>query len=136
MRPMFIHRRISPRFIDIYHVIAYGYFLVHVVCLILSMAPPLLSFVDLHFFSYNTIACNFQYQTLVKFQVRLLYDGSVPCVGPYSLMFRSADGAMRLSHSLAGLDLRRRYRVPLCRVRARQLLSVWTTSSGVRALGV
>jgi hypothetical protein len=39
---------------------------------------------------------------------------------------------MRLSHSLVGLDLRRRYRVPLCRVSARHILCLWTTSPGVR----
>jgi hypothetical protein len=44
-------------------------------------------------------------------------------------MFESALGA-----SLVGLDLRRRYRAPLCRVRAPQMLCLWTTSRGARAL--
>jgi hypothetical protein len=34
-----------------------------------------------------------------------------------------------------GMDLRRRYRVPLCRVRAPQPLCLWTPSPGARALG-
>jgi hypothetical protein len=33
-------------------------------------------------------------------------------------MFKSALGAMRLPHSLAGLDLRRRYPAHVCRVSA------------------
>jgi hypothetical protein len=36
-------------------------------------------------------------------------------------MFESALGAMMLIKSLVGLDLRRRYRAPLCRVSAPQL---------------
>jgi hypothetical protein len=50
-------------------------------------------------------------------------------------MFESALGAIRLPKSLVGLDLRRRYRAPLCRVSATQLLCLWTTSPGARALG-
>jgi hypothetical protein len=49
-------------------------------------------------------------------------------------MFGSALGAMRLYHSLVGLDLRRRYR-PLCRVNGLHLLCLWATSPGARALG-
>jgi hypothetical protein len=37
-------------------------------------------------------------------------------------MFGSALGAMRLPHSLVGMDLRRRYRARMCRVSAPQLL--------------
>jgi cytochrome c len=39
---------------------------------------------------------------------------------------RSALGAMRLPQSLVGLDLRRRYREPLCRVSAPHMLCLWT----------
>jgi hypothetical protein len=39
-------------------------------------------------------------------------------------MFGSVFGAMRSPHSLVGLDLRRRYWAPLCRVSAPQLLLV------------
>jgi hypothetical protein len=38
------------------------------------------------------------------------------------LMFGSVDGARKLPHSLAGLDLRRRYRAPLCQMSAPLLL--------------
>jgi hypothetical protein len=51
-------------------------------------------------------------------------------------MFESALGAMRLLQSLAGMDLRRRYRAPLCQVSAQQLLCSWTISPGARALGI
>jgi hypothetical protein len=51
------------------------------------------------------------------------------------LMFGGAHGAMRLPQNLVGLDLRRRSRAPLCRVNATQLLCVWTTFPGARALG-
>jgi hypothetical protein len=50
-------------------------------------------------------------------------------------MFESALGAMRVLQSLAGLDIRRRYRAPLCRVSAPHLLCLWTISPGARALG-
>jgi hypothetical protein len=50
-------------------------------------------------------------------------------------MFGSAHSAIRIPQSLVGLDLRRRYRAPLCRVSAPQLLCLWTTFPGVRALG-
>jgi hypothetical protein len=51
-------------------------------------------------------------------------------------MFESVLGEMRLPHSLVALDLRRRrYRAPLCRVSAPQLLCLWTTSPGARAHG-
>jgi hypothetical protein len=52
------------------------------------------------------------------------------------LIFGSAHGAMKPPHSLAGLDLGRWYRSPLCRVSARQLLSLWTTSPGGRTHGM
>jgi hypothetical protein len=44
---------------------------------------------------------------------------------------RQCHGAMRLPHSLLGLDLCRRYRAPLssCRVSAPKLLCLWTTST-------
>jgi hypothetical protein len=51
------------------------------------------------------------------------------------LMFGGALGATRLPKSFVGLDLRRRYRAPLCRVSAPHLLCLWTTSPGARALG-
>jgi hypothetical protein len=51
-------------------------------------------------------------------------------------MPESALGAMRLLQRLAGMDLRRRYRAPLCRVSAQQLLCSWTISPGDRALGI
>jgi hypothetical protein len=51
------------------------------------------------------------------------------------LMFGSALGTMRLPHSLVGLDLRRRYRAPLCRVSIQHMLCLWTASPGARALG-
>jgi hypothetical protein len=60
------------------------------------------------------------------------------CLAPLRstpLTFGSALGAMRLPHSLLGLDLRRRYRAPLCRVSAPHLICLWTTSPGARALG-
>jgi hypothetical protein len=50
-------------------------------------------------------------------------------------MFGYALGAMRHPQSLVGLDLRRRYWAPLCGVSAPQLLCLWTTSIGARALG-
>jgi hypothetical protein len=50
-------------------------------------------------------------------------------------MFLSTHGAVRLPQSIGGLDLRRRYRAPLCRVSAPQLLCLWTTSPGAHALG-
>jgi hypothetical protein len=50
-------------------------------------------------------------------------------------MFEYALGAMRLPQSLVGLDLRRRYWASLCGVSAPQLLRLWTTSIGARALG-
>jgi hypothetical protein len=65
--------------------------------------------------------------------VRLLCNGSVPHVGPYrgARMFGSAHGTISLLHSL-----RRQYRVPLCRMSARQALCVWTTFPHARALGI
>jgi hypothetical protein len=50
-------------------------------------------------------------------------------------MFETALGAMRLPHSLVGLDFRRRYRAPPCRVSAPQLQCLGTTSPGAHALG-
>jgi hypothetical protein len=51
-------------------------------------------------------------------------------------MFESALGALRLLHSLAGMDLRRRYRASLCRVSAQQPLCSWTISPCACALGI
>jgi hypothetical protein len=50
-------------------------------------------------------------------------------------MLESTHGAMRLPPSLVGLDLRQRYRAPLCRVNALQLPCLWTTYPSARALG-
>jgi hypothetical protein len=50
------------------------------------------------------------------------------------LMLGSAHGAMRLPPRLVGMDLRRRYRVPRCKVNAPHLLCLWTASPGARAL--
>jgi hypothetical protein len=50
-------------------------------------------------------------------------------------MSGSALGAMKLPKSLVGLDFCRRYRARLCRVSGPQLLFLWTTSPGARALG-
>jgi hypothetical protein len=50
-------------------------------------------------------------------------------------MLGSAHGAMRLPPSLVGPDHCRRHRAPLCRVSALELLRLWTTSPGARALG-
>jgi hypothetical protein len=51
-------------------------------------------------------------------------------------MFGSIHDTMRLLHGLVGLDVCRRYRVPLCRMSARQLLGLYTTSPGPRVLGM
>jgi hypothetical protein len=46
-------------------------------------------------------------------------------------MFGYAHGGTNLLHSLVGLDLCRMYRVPLCRVSARQpVCLLWSTSLG------
>jgi hypothetical protein len=66
--------------------------------------------------------------------IRRQRTGCLASLQSAPLMFGSAHGAMRLPQSLVGLDLRRRYREPRCRVSAPQLLCLWTTSTGARAI--
>jgi hypothetical protein len=67
--------------------------------------------------------------------IRWQRTGCLATLRSAPLMFESALGAIRLTQSLVGLDLRRRYRAPLCRVSDPQLLCLWTTSPTAQALG-